>query len=164
MHKKIIQVSILAVLAATLSGCASKGPPPEGKLHVRALIDGRDTFHIKGDKMWIVHNSYLVPGKWAGSDLPVYINQDQEWELEWNGDLSNVAIIKDPESALPTSGEWNEDNMSVKFYTAGYGVPSVIQYPSSTNDYTLVLDFDDNEPYSAHWYSADIDWDEEEAK
>ena len=70
MQRKIIQVSILTVLALALSGCASKGPPPEGKLHVRALIDGRDSFHIKGDKMWVVHNSYLIPGKWAGGIFP----------------------------------------------------------------------------------------------
>ncbi|NLB69078.1 MAG: hypothetical protein GX804_05280 [Lentisphaerae bacterium] len=161
MIKNIVRISMLAALIAVVSGCMSKGPEPKGKLHVRVLIDGEDTLYIKGDKMWFVHSSYLVPGKWAGSDLPVYINKDQEWFLEWNGNISNVGVIENPESALPTSGEWDESNMSIDFYTAGYGIAEVLQYPSSENDYTLVVNFDDNEPYSAHWYSVDIDWDEE---
>ena len=147
-------------MATALAGCISRAPDPAGKLYVRSLIDGEDTLFIKGDQMWFVHSAYQVPGKWAGAELPTYINESQEWDVKWNGNLSDIVKIEKAESALPTSGTWDANNMSVKFYTAGYGVASVLEYPSAANNYTLSVKFDDAEPYGAHWYSVDIDWDD----
>ncbi len=164
MQTKLIKLSLLAVLVVSLVGCISPEPAPEGKLYVRTLIDGKDTLYIKGDSMWFVHQAYQLPGKWAGEDLPTYINQDQEWNHVWNGTLSDVVKIQKPESALPTSGTWNAENMMVKFYTAGYGVPVVKEYPSVENNYTMIIELDDVEPLGAHWFCIDIDWDETDVK
>ena len=160
MQKKIKALSILAILVASLSGCVSPEPAQEGKLYVRTLIDGNDILYIKGDTMWFEHNSYQRPGKWAGSDLPTYINQDQQWMHVWNSNLSDVVKIVKPESALPTSGTWNSENMMVKFFTAGFGNYLVKEYPSKENNFTLVIELNDTEPLGAHWYCIDIDWDE----
>ncbi len=164
LQAKLIKISLLAFIVLSFTGCVSLEPTPEGKLYIRTLIDGKDTFYIKGNEMWFVHQAYQLPGKWAGEDLPTYINQGQEWELEWNGTLSNVVKIEKPESALPTTGTWNAENMAVKFYTAGFGVPVVKEYPAVENNYTLIIELDDIEPLGAHWFCVDIDWDESAEK
>lgn len=164
MQKKLIQISFLAFLLVFFTGCVTPEPTPEGKLYVRTLIDGKDTLYIKEDSMWFVHQAYQLPGKWAGENLPTYINQNQEWELVWNGTLSNVVKIEKPGSALPTTGTWNEENMKVQFYTASFGVPVVKEYPAVENNYTLIIELDDIEPLGAHWFCVDIDWDESAEK
>ena len=160
MQGKFVKFAILAALVASFTGCITPEPPQEGKLFIRALIDGKDFLYIKGDSMWIVHDSFQLPGKWAGEDLPVYINKDQQWPIVWNGTLSDVVKILKPESALPTYGTWSADNMKIKFYTAGYGTYNVKQYPLKENNYTMILTLDDAEPLGAHWFCLDIDWDE----
>jgi len=160
MQTKLLRISFLAVLLVSLTGCVTPPPPPEGKLYIRTLIDGKDTLYIRGNEIWFVHQAYQLPGKWAGEDLPTYINQDQQWDIEWNGTLSKVETIAKPESALPTTGTWTSDNMMVKFFTAGYGVPMVKEYPSAENKHTLIIELDDVEPLGAHWFCIDVDWDE----
>ena len=174
MQKNVIKTTILAVAVASLSGCAWLDKPgknsavnqQEGQLHIKALIDGRDIMFVQGNKIWIQHEAYVFPGKWAGQDLPITLNhgknnrdgrKGQEWKLEWNGNLTKQEIIMDS-PPIPNTGKWDEDNFKVKFSTIGYGIASVKQYPSEANGYTLVMEFDDVEPDGAHWYSADIDW------
>lgn len=160
MKIKIILLSVLSCMLIGLTGCMSPGPEPEGRLYVRTLIDGKDTLYIRGDSMWFVHHAYQLPGQWAGENLPTYINQEQEWMIEWNGTLSDVIKIEKPESTLPDYGEWNSENMMVKFYTPSYGEAAVREYPTAENDYTLVIALDDVEPHGAHWFYIDIDWDD----
>ncbi len=164
MQKKLIQTSLLCFLLLFFTGCVTPEPTPEGKLYIRTLIDGKDTLYIKGDSIWFVHQAYQLPGKWAGEDLPTYINKNQEWQHVWNGTLSNVTKIEKPESALPETGTWDANNMKVKFYTASFGVPIVKEYPGKENNYTLIIELDDIEPLGAHWFCVDIDWDEESGK
>lgn len=164
MKRKSGLLAMVAVAAALFSGCVSQEPPQEGKLYVRTLIDGHDTLYIKGGEMWFVHHAYQLPGMWAGDNLPTYINQDQLWNPVWNRNLSDVVKISKPDAALPASGDWSAENMSVKIYTSGFGAFEVKEYPGSANDHTLVIDLNDVEPLGAHWYCIDIDWDEEAAK
>ncbi|MGI5869215.1 MAG: hypothetical protein ACOX9C_07220 [Kiritimatiellia bacterium] len=153
-------LAFVALAIVSISGCKTPEPPQEGKLYIQTLIDGRDSLYIRGDSMWYVHHSYQLPGMWAGDNLPTYINKEQEWNHIWNRNISDVVRIEDPETALPTAGEWNSENMKVKFYTTGFGEYEVKEYPGKANDYTLVIDLNDTEPLGAHWYVIDIDWDE----
>ena len=160
MQKNLAKISVIAAAIITLAGCATKLPAPEGKLSIKALIDGRDLVFIKGNTIWMQHEAYDLPGKWAGHDLPVKINGEQDWKLVWNGNLAQPAIIENF-VGIPTSGEWNADNFTVRLANVGYGNSKVVRYPSAQNGYTLVILLDDTEPNGAHWYSVDIDWDEE---
>ena len=184
MQRKTTKISLLAVTATAaavfFNGCAflsnvvSEDPKhgkiaqQDGKIHIKALIDGRDVVYIKGNTIWIQHEAYDFPGKWAGQDLPVTLqsgvdNEDgtkgQKWFLKWNANLAQQEVIKNAEP-IPSSGVWDESNFTVDFHTIGYGKTRVIEYPSQKNDYTLKLEFDDVEPNGAHWYSADINWTE----
>lgn len=163
MKMKTAMLTLFALAAVAISGCMTPEMPQEGKLYIRTLIDGKDTLYIKGDSMWFVHHSYQLPGMWAGENLPTYINQDQLWNHVWSRNISDVVKIAKPQSAIPTTGEWNAENMSVKIYTSGFGKYEVREYPSKANDHTLVIDLNDIEPLGAHWYIIDIDWDEDAA-
>ena len=160
MHKNIASLSLLAAAVVTLTGCLTSYEPKEkqGKIKIDVLIDGRDILFIKDKTVWIQHEAYDHPGKWAGQDLPVYINKDQKWYLEWNSNFSQQGVIEG-EHGIPSTGTWTKDNFSVEFGTDGYGVYRVKEYPSPRNNYTLIIEFDDMEPDGAHWFSADIDWD-----
>lgn len=158
--KRVSMFLFSALMALLISGCVTSEPAPEGKLHIRTLVDGSDTLFIKGNSMWYVHHAFQLPGKWAGSDLPTYINQEQAWYPVWSRNLSDVVKIEDPDAALPEVGKWDSSNMSVKIYTSGFGVHKVREYPNAENDYTLIVDMDDSEPLGGHWYAIDIDWDE----
>jgi len=160
MKKKSLLLLTLTAWMVALTGCLSPEPVQEGRLYIRTLIDGKDTLYIRGNTMWFVHEAYQFPGKWAGQDVPTYINQDQHWYMQWNGTISDVVTIEDPRGALPASGVWGPDNMRVKFYTPSFGKATVAEYPTPENNHTLILDLDDVEPHGAHWFYIDVDWDE----
>jgi hypothetical protein len=175
MHKNLIKTTLLAAAAASavmLSGCLSGNTPTlnsqKGKTHVKILVDGSDFMYFKGDKVWVQHMAYSYPGKWAGQDLPVFINtgknradgkDPQEWKMKWNGNISQQEIILDS-PPIPDSGIWDEDNFTVEFSIIGFGEARIIDYTREKNDYTLKIEFNDIEPDGAHWYAADIDWTE----
>ena len=167
MKNKIFAVLMFVLCVALFSGCQYVPPEQTGRLYIRVLIDGLDTLYIKNDTMWLVHHLYQHPGKWAGSDLPVYINdrnnnndQSEEWYPRWEGNLSNTYKVKNQKSALPTSGSWDANNMKIKSFNSAFGTTKIVAYPSEANGYTLILDLDDVEPDGAHWYVLDIDWDD----
>ena len=161
MKKNFASLALLTAAVVTLVGCVTDYQPTEkdGKIKIDILIDGRDTVYFKDKTIWIQHDAYDHPGKWAGQDLPVYINKDQKWFLEWNGNLTRQGVIENG-VGIPRSGTWTEDNFFVNFGTDGFGTFNVKEYPSERNDYTLKIEFDDVEPHGAHWFSADINWNE----
>jgi hypothetical protein len=163
MQKNLVKISFLALAVALMAGCISRNalPSQKGKISVKALIDGRDVVYIKGNTIWMQHEAYDLPGKWAGQDLPIRLNEKQDWTLVWNGNLAQVVEMED-NPGIPTAGTWNKDNFKVELTTVGYGGTRILKYPSAENDYTLSFEFNDIEPNGAHWYSADIDWDEDD--
>ena len=182
MQKNLIKIASSILAAATLVslvGCMGQGQLPEmgedDKLCIQVLIDGRDILYLKGDKIWIQHEAYDMPGKWAGQDLPVTIYTDrdrnsrsdrrpgQKWKLKWNGNLTQQETIENG-TPIPNYGEWDEDNFKVEIRTIGYGRGKVQHYPNAVNDYTLVIELDDIEPDGAHWFGIYINWTEDEDK
>jgi len=179
MQKNLIKTTTLAIAAAalvSLVGCMGQRQLPmieDNKICIQALIDGRDILYLKGDKIWIQHEAYDMPGKWAGQDLPVTIYTDrdnkndrdpgQKWFLKWNGNLTQQETILDS-PPIPNYGKWDESNFHVDFHITGYGRAYVRQFPSEQNDFTLILVLDDVEPDGAHWYVIDINWDDDDDK
>jgi len=175
MQKTLTKTAVYTLAATALlalAGCMSRGQLPlveDNKICIQVLIDGRDILYLKGDKIWIQHEAYDMPGKWAGQDLPVHIysdrdnqndrNSGQKWELKWNGNLTQQETLTNC-LPIPDYGEWDEDNFKVEIKTIGYGRGQVLSYPNPVNDYTLRIELDDIEPDGAHWYGVYINWDE----
>lgn len=157
--KKYIILFAIIVTTAIMTGCSTFVPPEkEGKVTIQALIDGRDLIYIKGNKICIQHMLNQFIGKYNDSDYPVLINGNNVWKPVWNEAISNEYVFPQGVPALPTSGTWDETNMSVKYVTTGLGRIEVVAYPSEENNYTLVIKADDHLPSGAHWYFFDIDW------
>ncbi len=151
---------LFAILITTLvTGCTTFVPPEkEGKVTIQALVDGRDLIYIRGDKICIQHMLNQFIGEYNDSKIPVSINGTDLWYPKWNEAISDEHKFKEGIPALPTSGTWDESNMSIKFVTTGLGNIEIVTYPNENNNYTLTIKADDHLPSGAHWYFFDIDW------
>lgn len=157
MNKFLVLFAIVAT--AIVTGCTTFVPPEkEGKVTIQALVDGRDLIYIHGNKICIQHLLNQFIGKYNDSNIPVSINGKEQWHPTWNEAISDEYTFSNEVPALPTSGEWNESNMKVKYVTTGLGNVEVVKYPNAENNYTLIIKADDHLPSGAHWYFFDIDW------
>lgn len=152
---------IFAIVATTIiTGCTTFVPPEkEGKITIQALVDGRDLIYIRGNKICIQHMLNQFIGEYNDSNIPVCINGNEDvWQPKWNQAISDEHQFNKTIPSLPTSGTWDETNMSVKYVTTGLGKIEIITYPNADNNYTLTIKVDDHLPSGAHWYFLDIDW------
>ena len=153
MFKKAVWSLALIAVAATITGCAGPGytdVSPTAKLRVKILLDGSDSLHLKGGKLWINHHAYQLPGRYNGVNEPVVVN-GVEWYPKWIGNQSEIFTElnvhlpkKDLEAAVESKGGW--------------GLVGVWEQPTAENDYTLTVSIDDRGPAGANWYTIDIDW------
>lgn len=113
--------------------------PESSKLDLvfSATFDGSDYIHIKRNKVWIVH---------ATRDLPsgVTIQGEYAGSLSWS-DGSNEGSTSN-EITIPNDGNSGEKvNISLA-KLEGRGDITVVQYPSSSNDYESIVFVDDDDP------------------
>lgn len=128
-------------------------------LKVRAYIDGRSQLIIQGNTVYWHHLDFEAPGRWeyGGGSKPTYLNQDA-WEPTWpdipdatnqdcNCDSSSYEGI--PNLAKTGQAVWLD-------VIQGRGAVYIIQQPSTTNNYTLIVELDDNPFDGAAWYEVDL--------
>lgn len=129
-------------------------------LHFRAWIDGSDYLYIQGGKVWYVHRNFQYPGLWKGPHgevhdppIPTYINSDP-WNPEWP---DNYGYDDHGQRSLNTytnldpSQSYSDIQISLT-KIAGRGPISIIQYPSSSNNYTTIILLDDDPGWGPDWY------------
>ncbi|MCU0233775.1 MAG: hypothetical protein MUE90_07075 [Thermoanaerobaculales bacterium] len=141
----------LAIL--TVAGSLSAGT-----IAVEAWIDGRSQLILKGNTAQWYHLDFTAPGR-GGVTYPTVIN-GVDWFPVWPGDPGNpnnsfCNCFSDvftgvnpplPASALP---------VTLNIVQARAGV-SILQQPSSGNDYELIVEFNDNGPGGAAWYLIEL--------
>ena len=161
MRRNTLAILLAAILISACSltaGSAQVSPI----LNIRAYIDGRSQLIIKGDVLYWHHLDFDAPGRWElGEDRqPTYLNRVVAWEPVWpdvpdpsndfcNCDSSTYRGI--PSLARTNQRVWLD-------IVQGRGRITVLQQPGGGNDYTLILELDDNDFDGAEWYEVNLNY------
>ena len=131
-------------------------PTPVGKkveyLHFLAWIDGSDYLHIQGNNVWYVHRNFQYPGIWAANN-PTYVNGDPWypiWPDNWGYDDYGQRSLDTYTNLVPPQPSY-EIEITLEVIQARWEI-SIVQYPSSSNDYTTIVLLNDDPPGGAAWY------------
>lgn len=132
--------------------------PPAGAIRVKADIDGRSQLHLRDDTVSWYHMDYAAPGREAGLNLPTFIN-DAEWQPVWPKQGRN-------DSARCFSSKFRElvpplplAPIDVGLWVwRARGTVTIGQQPRAENDFTLIVDFNDNADGGSDWYGVTIVW------
>ena len=144
----LISVAITLVPAAA-HGAAREPETQTDSITVEAYIDGRSQLILSGSSAQWHHFNYAAPGRWRLADEPTIIN-GVEWFPTWPD-------VPDPENRCgecyssvftgvspplpPTKMDVELVPIQSRFET------SVVQYPTPSNGYSLVIEFNDNRPW-----------------
>ena len=126
---------------------------------VRALIDGRSDLILHGFTAQWHHLDWAAPGVHGGHYEPTYID-GIAWHPNWeNSDLN--AEVRVPHSMSDTF-----DGLTPPLPAAPMQVTlekqkcrgdiTIIQQPSAENDFTTIVEFDDNAPPGPDWYEVKL--------
>ena len=143
----------------TSSKVVSAATPHPTTLKVRAYIDGRSQLIIQGNRVHWHHLDFAAPGRHfdAVVSQPTDLNE-ANWEPIWpdvpdsenrdcNCDSSSYEGI--PNLARTDQPVWLD-------VSQGRGEVFILQQPSAANNYTLVIEFDDNPQMGPDWYEINL--------
>lgn len=160
-------LALVLTLFASTSGLAqTSAQNHEIDLTISADIDGRDILVLNGDMYWN-HYDFAAVGRHYGKNEPTYITEvvdgvttlnNYAWVPAWPSDAPDEVRYQATSSTFTglAPGLPSQD-MDVQF-TALQARSSLtmLQYPSSTNNYTIMLDFNDDPVGSDAWYTAQL--------
>jgi phosphatidylserine/phosphatidylglycerophosphate/cardiolipin synthase-like enzyme len=130
-----------------------------GLLKVRAYVDGRSQLVVRGRQAHWVHHDFAAPGRWLLADLPTYLN-DRPWTPTWPADFGpEVRDCHCPSSSTEGIPALPEKAQIVRLRPLEVrDRAEIVQQPSAANDYTLVLELDDNPSSGADWYEVELSY------
>jgi hypothetical protein len=160
MKRNIFIVLFAAIL---ISSCDFTAQYTQGPtiLNIRAYIDGRSQLIIEGNTLHWYHLDNDAPGRWELGEAihPTYINHIG-WYPTWPDipDATNdfcycysSIYVGIPDLARINQRVWLD-------IVQGRGRVFVIQQPNIDNNYTLIIDFDDNPGDGAEWYEVNLNY------
>ena len=123
----------------------------------RACIDGSDWVHIRSNEVWYVHRNFQYPGIHTDCPpecRPTYIN-GQPWYPVWPDDSGYDDY---GQRSLNTYSDLHPPMYRISSLTVleARGSVSIVQYPSSENDYTTILLLDDDPQGGASIYEFQL--------
>jgi hypothetical protein len=121
----------------------------------RAFIDGTDDVYIQnaGGTIWYHHLWYQLPGYWnQPTPLPTYVD-NVAWYPTWPWPGTTSDKYTNP--VLHPTGEWTLTGMTAN---EGRSIVSVVQSPEASNEYTAIIELNDNNEGGAAWYQFTITW------
>jgi len=132
-------------------------PATASTIRVSVLMDGRSRLILRGNTVQWFHIDHAAPGRWAGRNEPTTIN-GLRWVPEWPGQSGEVrcggcfsSVFAGLEPALPAAP------VVLKLTpVAVRSVASIVQQPTASNDYTAIIELDDNGPFGGATYTVDI--------
>lgn len=125
---------------------------------ISAYIDGLSSLVFQGDTVYWHHTDFAAPGRWDGNDLSTVINGYDwipTWPFEGRNDSCNCdsSSISGLFSALPSSP------ITVTLNSLGSPGPvTILEQPNPLNNYSLVVQFDDNNRGGASWYNVELSY------
>ena len=123
-------------------------------LVVEAYIDGQSRLILNGNTAQWHHLRFDAPGLWFANE-PTVLN-DQPWFPVWPATTFSCDCFSLPLSSVTTPLSTSEPTLVSLKLVSGRGTASVIQQPSSSNNYTAIVEFDDREPGGAAWYKVEL--------
>jgi CubicO group peptidase (beta-lactamase class C family) len=135
--------------------------------NIRGYFDGRDLLVIKSNTAQWHHLDFAAVGRYGGQDLATQISTtlngvpqmtSYPWLPTWPEPAPAPITYQAYSSALTTlSPPLPVSPMTVTLTPVrARGSISIYQRPTFENDYTLILDFNDNSAWYADWYEAQI--------
>ncbi|MCF8359351.1 MAG: gliding motility-associated C-terminal domain-containing protein [Prolixibacteraceae bacterium] len=128
-------------------------------LNIRAYIDGGSQLIINGSSVQWYHISAIAPGRYEVPELPTYV-YGEEWYPTWpdipdyqNQQKCFSSVFNHPTFSLPEF----EQIVLLEIIESRENV-FIKQQPSAANDYTLIIEFDDNAPPGAAWHEVSVLW------
>lgn len=139
-------------------------------LDIQAYIDGRDQLLIRSNTLQWFHYDNAVVGRWNGSNEPTIIStiagaqtimSNAAWVPTWP--QPPPAEIRYPtNSSVFTSlipGLPQVDGLIVSLTPIRVrGAATIVQLPSATNGFALLVEFDDNSAGATDWYRVRLDF------
>jgi hypothetical protein len=128
-------------------------------LKVRAFVDGRSRLVIRGDKVYWHHMDFAAPGRHIDAEVPqpTYLN-NVRWMPNWPDmpDLENRNCACGSSSYAGAPILAGHDQSVYLAVSQGRDKVAVLQNPAAINDYTLIVEFDDNEQPGPAWYEVNL--------
>jgi len=149
--RSLLVLSTLAVAGAALAVPAT--------LTISAFIDGRSDLVLTGNSARWIHLDYDWPGLHDGHNDPTYFSSTLNgspvmtnvgWTPAWTGYLSDTFTGIDPAIG--------QGSVSLEVITARYDA-YLVQTPDVGNGWTTVIEFNDNPPGGADWYTVRLNYD-----
>jgi hypothetical protein len=145
------------------TGLPDGAPDPDAAaaryLRVEALIDGRSRLILTGDTAQWLHLDYAAPGRHGGADEPTTMN-GVDWYPAWPDEPTSENrncectsdVYQGPPLAMPqVPATVTLTDVAVR------GSAAVVQLPAAGNDYTLVVELDDDPIGGSDTYVVDIE-------
>lgn len=133
--------------------------PQPTTLKVRAFVDGRSQLIIQGSTIRWHHLDSEAPGRWSfgGGSKPTYLNQIA-WQPTWPDTPNSTNELCDCDSSsyycIPSlAGKKQSVFLQV---VEGRGLVHIVQQPDTDNDFTLIVELDDNALEGADWYEVNL--------
>lgn len=166
--KTVMRTNLIGfAVAATLLLLPRLLPAQTWTLDITALIDGRDLLLIQGNTLTWHHLDNAAVGRHDGLNEPTVItttldgtlvmdhfNWTPDWpelppeEIRYEAFSSTFSLLTPSMPQIPTF-------VSLEVIQARSAL-TVFQYPDAANNFTTILDFDDNDPGSHDIYSAHL--------
>jgi hypothetical protein len=147
-----VAIAIIALFAISFSTFDLAHANYAGTFTFKAWIDGSDYIYLQnaGAIIWYEHLAYDLPGLHEGT-YPTTVN-NVAWYPSWaNNPLSDKHNVNGPR----VNGEWNITSITI---IQARSEISIIEYPSSSNNYTAKIHLNDYGPGGADWYEFSLNW------
>lgn len=131
-------------------------------MDVQAHIDGRDQLIIRDDTLQWHHFDFAAVGRHVGANSPTIINAISGAGLEWIPEWplpppdeirfeAFSSVLAGMINPLPTDDAfWQIDKLF------GRGSVSIVEQPTSTNGFALVVEFNDNPQGGSTFYGIQL--------
>jgi hypothetical protein len=113
------------------------------KMTFKASVDGTDVVKLRGNNIWIEHQSWKLPGR-------ITVN-GKKWAPQWNGSTSAQYSLG-----------WGFNHRraaNIKLTKEiGRGTITILDLPNPGNQETLSIQLDDSDFGGADWYQFVVSW------
>ena len=162
MLKYIVNiVGVAAAALATLS--ASNANSATIYMNIAAFIDGQDLLIIHGNTLQWKHLDFNAVSSPATFDYPTLITTNNNgdccsgliWTANWPNGVASGALsaIQNWSPGVPTNSDLLSVSLGVELARDSL---TISQSPSASNQYTTILDFNDDSSPGAAWYVGDL--------
>ena len=145
----------LLTLAILVTSLTLSRPMFAASFKVRAQIDAHSQLIVRRDGLFWHHLLYARPGL-HDCGCPTLIN-GYPWTPIWPNDIAEIGPTDAPidSATLDVSAAFSANGVAIT-EVSGRGRVTVVQQPTTANDFTLIVDFDDIKEGGAAFYEVTI--------